>query len=115
VEFLVTAALLASGSGLVSAVRTSLLHIKAQRALVRALRQQNELVSRLKEFQVELEAEVPDPEAITAARRLILDASNTLNERERKDIMTTLEKGSDRSRANYIAKFIAETSRQAAA
>lgn len=110
-DVLAIAALVASSSGLISAVSTFLLRVRAQRALVKELNKRHEVVSALLLLQTELATESPDPEAIAHARQLILEAASGLGERERKDIVSTLDAGSDRSKANYITKFILDASR----
>ena len=94
--------------GLGVAIGGLLGHVRAERILVKSIKTQSELRRQLEEIRVYFDSSNPDPANVAVARRLLATAAGELSDRQRKDILSTLEQGSDRSKANYIAKLLDE-------
>ena len=103
-------AVIASTSGLVSAAYAAWLHRQAERQLIEEIRKEQQRIEELQALQAELESEDLDPEKLAKGREIILHAADSLSMQRRRDIASTLNQGSDRSRANYIVKLITEAS-----
>jgi hypothetical protein len=102
------AALGAGLGGLASAIATLFFHKRAERSLVEEIRKQEALRQQLEVIKASFDNAYPDPVELTRAQQLLTTAASQLNERQNKDIISTLEQGSDRSKANYIAKLLDE-------
>jgi hypothetical protein len=94
--------------GLISVILATVQHELAERALVRTMRNQKETLQRLEALRRGLEVNSPDAEKVTEASRIVGAAAEVLSNRYRSDILATLNQGSGRSKASYIAKLVDE-------
>lgn len=94
--------------GLISAVVSLVTHSRAERSLVEAIKKEDLLVTELRGMRAELESDIPDPKDVTRARQIVTSIARRLDERQRKNILGTLDQGSDKSKANYIVKLVEE-------
>jgi hypothetical protein len=96
--------------GLISAVISLVGHSRAERSLVEVLKQNEteDRILQLRNMRAGLESDPPDPEEVTRARQLLVGFADMLNKKQRNDIVETLDKGSDKSKANYIVKLVDE-------
>jgi len=81
---------------------------------VKLIKEQDELIGQLEAIKASLEAVSPNPEGISKARQIVTTAAQNLSERQKRDILGTLDQGSDKSKANYIVKLVDEVSSTAA-
>jgi hypothetical protein len=105
---------IALGAGL-GALTTSIISLfvnaQAERSIVRELKKHQDLLSALLRFRVSLESESPDSDEVAQARQILVHAADVLNQREKKEIVGTLDRGSDKSKANYIVKLLDEVAK----
>jgi hypothetical protein len=106
--FLSSATLVAGAVALVNTILDSWLDEISERSLVRALKDNSELAIQLESLRDAFESKEPDPEKVAEARQIISEATTALGKRQRRKILGTLDRGSDRSKANYISKLIFE-------
>jgi len=97
-----------SGSGLASVIGNAARHIIAERNLVRIINRDVEdgTLRELESLRSNLTSEPPDPIALGRAVEFLTEIAQNLREGQKKDIINTLERGSERSTANYVVKLI---------
>lgn len=104
--------LMVAGGGLASAVVEFVRHLRAEQALVKAVKRYQAKDDTTRQLLVwartQLASEPPDPTTIAAIAALLTEVSSRLSESDRKDILGTLTQGSDKSKANYLVKIINE-------
>jgi hypothetical protein len=92
-------------TGLAGVIISSIKHTLAERALKREMGRHTEEVSALEKINTSLEND-PDPHQLENARQIVSSLAQHLSDQERDDILRTLDRGSKKSRANYIAKLV---------
>lgn len=100
-----------SSASVVAVIATFLRNYRAERALIKRMKDENQegLLHALEVTRRQLESRPPDPEAVAMATTLIGLVAEGLSEgRKKKDVLGLLSHGSERSKANYIAKLIDE-------
>ena len=108
------AAIAAGASGLLSAVARLITHSLAERSLVASMKSRQNELRELESLRASLEAGTPDPELITRARQILQYLAGSLTEKQERDILQTLDQGSDKSKANYIVKVLDQVDETAA-
>jgi len=100
-----------SSASVVTAITTFLRNYRAERALINQMKKdenQEQILGALEITRRSLESRTPDPEAVAMATALLGIAAEGLSESKKKDILGLLAHGSEKSKANYIAKIIDE-------
>jgi len=100
-----------SGASVVAVITTFLRNYRAERALVNQMKKeenQERLLRALEITRRSLESRPPDPEAVAMAVALIGIAAEGLSENRKREALGLLAHGSEKSKANYIAKLIDE-------
>lgn len=99
----------AAGLAVLVTVLLQARHVRAEHALLERMKQDKEnqdvTYATLQEL---YELGINDPAKVEQARQILLSYADQLSKGERADIWQTLAQGSDRSKANYIAKLIGE-------
>ena len=67
---------------------------------------EKEVLRELENTRNELIGETPDPVTLGQAAALLIKVAQNLREDQRQDIISTFNRGSEKSRANYVVKLI---------
>jgi hypothetical protein len=99
-------ALAGSAGGLVSVILKALRHTVAERKMKQVLQEDDtDNAAKLESLTKNLQND-PDPTSLYEAQRILTSLTGTLSNSDKSDILSVLDRGSDRSKANYIAKLV---------
>jgi hypothetical protein len=100
----------ASGAvvGLMGTILAAFKQSSAEHALRITMQRHQLEIMRLEMTKHSLALSNPDPKELTVARSIIAKLADQLNDSERSDILRTLDRGSDKSKANYILKLVGD-------
>jgi hypothetical protein len=102
-----------SSVGLLSVISDAYRRFRAERQLANQLRALMDMdrdltLSRLENVREKLSEDFPDPETVAFAITLLTSAADKLPKGQRREILGALNRGSEKSRANYAARLIDE-------
>jgi hypothetical protein len=101
-------ALAGSAGGLVSVILKALRHTTAERKMKQVLKEDDtDNAARLEALTKHL-GDDPDPASLSEAQKILSSLAGTLSDSEKSDILGVLDRGSDRSKANYITKLVGD-------
>jgi hypothetical protein len=92
-------------TGLFGVIVSSIRHSRAGRRLQDLLKGNSIQRDKLESIAKDLERD-PDPSKVEEARQIVVSLTQSLDASDRSDIRTTLDRGSNQSRANYITKLV---------
>jgi hypothetical protein len=92
-------------AGLFSTIFKNYQHSRAEKRLQRAIKSHTDEARKLEGLTGLTEAR-PNPVQLAEASEIITSIANKLDDSDRSDILTTLARGSDKSKANYIVKLV---------